>query len=136
MSIDAMKQALEALEKLWQIIDDIDTASDMAKDNDVWYRQRVQHLQQKRWQLGITTDGNKLEGGAMDALRAAIEQAQEPVACQYAKDVSMPEYRCAVKCQYAQPAQQPPRFPTMLRKMWSGGEVQQWIDENWGNHEH
>lgn len=24
-----------------------------------------------------------------------------------------------------------PRFPTMLRKMWSGGEVQQWIDENW-----
>lgn len=25
----------------------------------------------------------------------------------------------------------PPRFPTMLRKMWSGGEVQAWIDENW-----
>jgi hypothetical protein len=23
-----------------------------------------------------------------------------------------------------------PGFPTMLRKMWSGGEVQQWIDEN------
>lgn len=23
-----------------------------------------------------------------------------------------------------------PKFPTMLRKMWSGGEVQQWIDEN------
>lgn len=30
-----------------------------------------------------------------------------------------------------QPAQQPPKFPTMLRKMWSGGEVQQWINENW-----
>jgi hypothetical protein len=25
----------------------------------------------------------------------------------------------------------PPRFPTMLRKMWSGGEVQAWIDEHW-----
>ena len=25
----------------------------------------------------------------------------------------------------------PPRFPTMLRKMWSGSEVQAWIDENW-----
>lgn len=25
----------------------------------------------------------------------------------------------------------PPQFPTMLRKMWSGGEVQSWIDENW-----
>lgn len=23
-----------------------------------------------------------------------------------------------------------PPFPTMLRKMWSGGEVQQWIDAN------
>lgn len=22
------------------------------------------------------------------------------------------------------------QFPTMLRKMWSGGEVQQWLDEN------
>lgn len=25
----------------------------------------------------------------------------------------------------------PPRFPTMLRKMWGGSEVQAWIDENW-----
>ena len=27
--------------------------------------------------------------------------------------------------------QHPPRFPTMLRKMWSGGEVQDWINEHW-----
>ena len=26
---------------------------------------------------------------------------------------------------------QPPKFPTMLRKMWSGSEVQQWINDNW-----
>lgn len=26
---------------------------------------------------------------------------------------------------------EPPQFPTMLRKMWSGGEVQRWIDEHW-----
>lgn len=25
----------------------------------------------------------------------------------------------------------PPQFPTMLRKMWSGSEVQAWIDDNW-----
>jgi hypothetical protein len=24
-----------------------------------------------------------------------------------------------------------PRFPTMLRKMWTGREVQAWIDEHW-----
>lgn len=28
-------------------------------------------------------------------------------------------------------ASEAPKFPTMLRKMWSGGEVQAWIDENW-----
>lgn len=28
------------------------------------------------------------------------QPVQEPVACQYAKDVAMPEHRCAVKCQY------------------------------------
>ena len=26
---------------------------------------------------------------------------------------------------------EPPRFPTMLRKMWSGTEVQEWVNENW-----
>jgi hypothetical protein len=25
----------------------------------------------------------------------------------------------------------PPQFPTMLRKMWSGSEVQDWINEHW-----
>lgn len=25
----------------------------------------------------------------------------------------------------------PPTFPTMLRKMWSGAEVQAWINEHW-----
>jgi len=35
---------------------------------------------------------------------------QEPVACQYAVDVAMPEYRCVGKCQYTTPpaAQQEP----------------------------
>lgn len=25
----------------------------------------------------------------------------------------------------------PPKFPRALRKMWSSGEVQDWINENW-----
>lgn len=28
----------------------------------------------------------------------------------------------------------PPRFPTMLRRMWSGGEVQRWLDDHWKSH--
>ena len=43
----------------------------------------------------------------------------------------------SLKAALEQPEQQaePPQrervvFPTMLRKMWSGGEVQAWLDEN------
>ncbi|WP_432778256.1 hypothetical protein QZL74_15585 [Burkholderia gladioli pv. alliicola] len=35
----------------------------------------------------------------------------------------------AVECVRAAGAELPP-FPTMLRKMWSGGDVQRWIDQN------
>ena len=37
----------------------------------------------------------------------------------------------ALRERLAQPEQKAPQFPTMLRKMWSGSEVQKWIDENW-----
>ena len=37
----------------------------------------------------------------------------------------------ALRAALAAPQGEPPKFPTMLRKMWSGGEVQQWINENW-----
>jgi hypothetical protein len=29
------------------------------------------------------------------------------------------------------PPPSPPQFPTAVRKQWSGGEVQDWIDRNW-----
>ena len=73
--------ALKALETLWDILDDIDTASDMAKENDAWYRKRVEALQKKRWDTMITTDGYKLKDGPVEALRQALAQPeQEPVA--------------------------------------------------------
>ena len=55
------------IEYLWQIIDDIDTASDIAKSNDVVYRNMVEKLQKKRWNTGITTDGYKLDFTKMKA---------------------------------------------------------------------
>jgi hypothetical protein len=33
--------------------------------------------------------------------------------------------------QVARPKPEPPKFPTAVRKMWSGGEVQEWIDRAW-----
>ena len=70
----AAEMALEALETLWDILDDIDTASDMAKENDAWYRKRVEALQKKRWDTMITTDGYKLKGGPVEALRQALAE--------------------------------------------------------------
>ena len=47
------------VENLWDIIDDIDTSSDMAKADDKWYRRRVEFLQRKRFDY-VTSDGYKL----------------------------------------------------------------------------
>ena len=73
----AAEMALEALETLWDILDDIDTASDMAKENDAWYRKRVEALQKKRWDTMITTDGYKLKDGPVEALRQALAQPEQ-----------------------------------------------------------
>jgi len=73
MSRKAMKQALEALEKLWNIIDDIDTYGDMAKADDKLYRSLVERRQRQRFEeTGISTDGYELHGGAITALRQAL----------------------------------------------------------------
>jgi hypothetical protein len=47
----------EIIKHLWAIIDDIDSASDMAKSDDKLYRGIVERLQEKRWETGVTTDG-------------------------------------------------------------------------------
>lgn len=57
---EKMKE-ITVIKFLWDIIDDIDTCSDMAKHDDKSYRQMVEKLQKKRWETGITTDGYKLD---------------------------------------------------------------------------
>jgi hypothetical protein len=51
----------EIIKFLWDILDDIDSTGDIAKFNDRFYRERVEKLQKKRWQTGITTDGYTLD---------------------------------------------------------------------------
>ena len=61
---------------------------------------------------------------AITSLRQAIAEleSQESVACVNG---------CSKFFKYAKPQQRTKIvFPTMLRKMWSGGEVQAWLDEN------
>lgn len=43
--------------ELWQIIDDIDTYGDMAKENDKLFRELVERRQKDRWKTGMTSDG-------------------------------------------------------------------------------
>ncbi len=41
---------------LWALLDDIDTASDRAKSNDKLYREIVERIQRRRFEIG-STDG-------------------------------------------------------------------------------
>jgi hypothetical protein len=76
---EALRLALEALEKLWGIIDDIDTYGDMAKADEKLYRTLVERRQRQRFEeTGISTDGYELHGGAITAIKAALEAKDEP----------------------------------------------------------
>lgn len=48
---------------LWRLLDNIDTASDMAKDNDKAYRDYVEREQRKRFEVG-STDGYEVRFSA------------------------------------------------------------------------
>ena len=82
MTKEALELALEALEKLWNIIDDIDTYGDMAKADEKLYRALVERRQRTRFEeTGISTDGYELNGGVINAIKEALAQPeQEPVA--------------------------------------------------------
>lgn len=47
------------VEGLWDLLDDIDTASDIAKEDNSWYRDRVEVIQRKRF-IYATSDGYEL----------------------------------------------------------------------------
>jgi len=105
--IEVLKQALEALKDVGVLTD-------------------------REWQAVHKNKANEL--------RQAIAEleSQEPVAF-LSTDSLGERYLCFDRPQDDDPVQSlythPPQrkkvvFPTMLRKMWSGGEVQAWLDEN------
>jgi hypothetical protein len=64
--------------------------------------------------------------------RQAIDQAekQEPVANYCRECLTYNGHQDGCSRTTPQPQRERVIFPTMLRKMWSGGEVQAWLDEN------
>jgi hypothetical protein len=84
---------------------------------------------------------------AITAIKAALEAKDEPVATDWERIAHVQNAKLMAVCDEANgfeklcevmdkyeaitpPQRQPVVFPTMLRKMWSGGEVQAWLDEN------
>jgi hypothetical protein len=55
-----MKTDREIISFLFDLIDDIDTQSDVCKGDHKAYRKRVEKLQLLRYETGITSDGYKL----------------------------------------------------------------------------
>lgn len=62
------------IEFLWDILDDIDTAGDVAKGDDKAFRRMVEKHQKRRWETGITTDGYKLDVDS--ALSVTLTEAE------------------------------------------------------------
>ena len=71
-------QDLESVIKyLWMLLDNIDTAGDMAKSDDKLYRHIVERTQKKRWETGIVTDGYILDLSKLKNMDRTIEQVEE-----------------------------------------------------------
>lgn len=54
------EEMLSLVNVLWDLLDDIDTASDIVKGNDQAYRNLVERIQKKRWDTGVVTDGYRI----------------------------------------------------------------------------
>lgn len=95
----------------------------------------IEHLKQSGWGVKPFYEGNleQLEAFA----KAYAQQSSEPVARCTNEDLWNCKYcQKTLTCDalkdnrnFGVPIAKP-KFPVMLRKMWSGGEVQKWIDEN------
>jgi len=81
----------------------------------------------------------ELYNEAIETLRARLSQPEsEPVAwtvggliTDFSRDFSAYKTKTYTRPLYTAPPQRERvQFPTMLRKMWSGSEVQAWLDEN------
>jgi len=130
--IEVLKQALEALDNNRQT---------HYYCEDTWYS-CPKHEQgcandSERDECNCGADEANIEiDAATTALRQAIAEleSQEPVVTKNEKGLTLHigwnNFSVGTKL-YAHPPQRTlVVFPAMLRKMWSGGEVQAWLDEN------
>jgi len=88
-------------ENIETISEKIETISEENRMSIEAMKQALQALQNTATHPLKDANQYEIEMDAMDALDDAIDDQRERIV-----------------------------FPTMLRKMWSGGEVQQWLDEN------
>lgn len=74
------KNAINLINKLWMLLDDIDTLDDVTKDNDSEFRKQCYEIQQKRWELYNPDDVNSLYRTGKEQLtqtQQALDRAVE-----------------------------------------------------------
>jgi hypothetical protein len=98
-----------------------------------------QHWNEDEWRRNNWRCGHGWLRGEQCEICNAPQPAQEPVAWMSEEndciffDADKPnsmDYDFWTPLYTAPPQRERVLFPTMLRKMWSGGEVQAWLDEN------
>jgi hypothetical protein len=126
MSIEAMKQWLEALDYAADNIGN-ENDDDVIGDARRSLRQAIAEAEQAQpvAVVALNTSRPWMGGGYNSGAILPWTQAPAQKFVMLFKDLplSTPLYT-------APPPRQPLMFPTMLRKMWSGSEVQAWLDEN------
>ena len=159
MSITAMKQALDALYDIEAtgvpvghidlVIDTLRTAIEDAEKQEAWktsdtaYRPEglpqdfIKHEVDSfdDWSEWVCPDPTQYfmkccDCGLVHEMQFNVVKYSDGDKCE---DFDDPYVQAVFRARRATPpAAQPERvvFPTMLRKMWSGGEVQAWLDEN------
>jgi hypothetical protein len=148
MSVEAMKQALEALEDLppdpkdyiEEAVEILRQAIEQAEKQGQWGASSVtkpeyvaEQKEKTQRALDLMAENARELGLDYEPVQA---EKQEPVVTKISANGSFlyPAWKSVPIGTPLYTTSQPQRerviFSTMLRKMWSGGEVQAWLDEN------
>lgn len=132
------KRGLSSKQKAWEDLtnDEIDDAIAHAHQGRVYpqdalmmpklmRRTEARALETKLREKNERAGNPQMEGDQAEIVAEALEHADSLRVVMQDQAAETIESLCAY---ITRPS---PRFPTMLRKMWSGGEVQEWIDRNW-----
>jgi hypothetical protein len=127
MSIEVMKQALEFCEFCWRDVPMNEHAFERTEQTIAALRTAIEQAE-KQEPVAYKPPAKWTDDEIKDGYRGIRWVTADGV---YGRPTDEDIARYLGYNTPPAPQRQPPKFPTMLRKMWSGREVQAWIDEHW-----